>query len=166
VAKTFGSGATIQREKRGGLYGDGQLLGFGDCLPCREHEHRRDKALQSLIGKRVSNSYLPDYSEPLVLRVVSGYQYDDFPAEQLEHFFGQEYRIAPDCDRVSAPLEGLPVKPSIKAGHPEGATLGAVEISPTGTTDNFVKRPGNTQYLPKAGLCLCTGYGAAGPTPL
>ena len=132
VPACFGSAATVQREQMGGLHGDGQPLTFGDCLPCDEYEHRRDPALQKLIGKRVSNSYLPDYSAPLTLRVVAGYQYDRFPAEQLERFFSQQYRISPDSDRMGVRLEGAPVQGLQSGIVSEGIALGAVQIPPDG----------------------------------
>lgn len=130
--KSYGSVATVQREQMGGLQGDGKPLAFGDCLPCDEQEHRKDPQLQRLIGKRVSNNYLPDYSEPLVLRVIAGYQYDAFTAEELERFFEQEYQISPDSDRMGVRLQGAPIK-ALQAGiTSEGIALGAIQIPPDG----------------------------------
>lgn len=130
--KSYGSVATVQREQMGGLQGDGKPLAFGDCLPCDEQEHRKDPQLQKLIGKRVSNNYLPDYSEPLVLRVIAGYQYDGFTAEQLERFFSAEYQISPDSDRMGVRLQGPAVK-ALQAGiTSEGIALGAIQIPPDG----------------------------------
>lgn len=130
--KSYGSVATVQREQMGGLQGDGKPLAFGDCLPCDEKEHRKDPQLQKLIGKRVSNNYLPDYSEPLVLRVIAGYQYDAFTAEELERFFEQEYQISPDSDRMGVRLQGAPIK-ALQAGiTSEGIALGAIQIPPDG----------------------------------
>ncbi len=132
VSPCFGSVATVQREQMGGLTGEGQLLSFGDCLPCAEQEHRKDPQLQKLIGKRVSNNYLPDYTEPLVLRVIAGYQYDQFPAEQLERFFSEAYQILPDSDRMGVRLQGPPIK-ALQAGiTSEGIALGAIQIPPDG----------------------------------
>lgn len=132
VEKSYGSVATVQREQMGGLHGDGKPLTFGDCLPCDEQEHRKDPQLQKLIGKRVSNNYLPDYSEALVLRVIAGYQYDQFSAEQLERFFSEEYQISPDSDRMGVRLQGAPIK-ALQAGiTSEGIALGAIQIPPDG----------------------------------
>lgn len=132
VEKSYGSVATVQREQMGGLHGDGKPLTFGDCLPCDEQEHRKDPQLQKLIGKRVSNNYLPDYSETLVLRVIAGYQYDEFSAEQLERFFSEEYQISPDSDRMGVRLQGAPIK-ALQAGiTSEGIALGAIQIPPDG----------------------------------
>ncbi|WP_086480388.1 5-oxoprolinase subunit PxpB [Oceanospirillum sanctuarii] len=132
VEQSYGSVATVQREQMGGLHGDGKPLTFGDCLPCDEQEHRKDPQLQNLIGKRVSNNYLPDYSETLVLRVIAGYQYDQFSAEQLERFFSEEYQISPDSDRMGVRLQGAPIK-ALQAGiTSEGIALGAIQIPPDG----------------------------------
>ncbi|SEF45732.1 5-oxoprolinase subunit PxpB [Oceanospirillum linum] len=132
VKPCFGSVATVQREQMGGLTGEGKLLNFGDCLPCDEQEHRKDPQLQKLIGKRVSNNYLPDYSENLVLRVIAGYQYNQFPAEQLERFFSEEYQISPDSDRMGVRLQGTPIKALQSGITSEGIALGAIQVPPDG----------------------------------
>ncbi|OPX54231.1 biotin-dependent carboxylase uncharacterized domain-containing protein [Oceanospirillum multiglobuliferum] len=132
VAPSFGSVSTVQRETIGGLDGLGKALGFGDQLPCVESDHRRDSKLQKLIGKRVSNSYIPDYNAPLTLRVVLGYQQHLFPAQELERFFSEHYVISPDSDRMGVRLKGAPIKPLTEGIVSEGISLGAVQIPPDG----------------------------------
>lgn len=133
----FGSAATVQWQGLGGLgpQGDGNQntgLQFGDLLPCIEQEHRTDSQLQSLIGKRVSSSYMPDYQHSLSLRVVLGYQHKLFSADQLERFFRHSYQISQDCDRKAFTLEGSAIKPQQQQVPEQGLALGAVQISAEG----------------------------------
>lgn len=132
IKPSFGSVATVQRDTMGGLDGMGSLLGFGDQLPCAEADHRRDAKLHKLIGKRVSSSYLPDYNEPLTLRVVLGYQQHLFPSEALTRFFSEPYQISTDSDRMGVRLKGAPIKALVDGIPSEGISLGAIQVPPDG----------------------------------
>ena len=138
LPRYFGSSATVQWQGIGGFSAqnseDGQNTGlqFGELLPCVEQEHRSDSQLQSLIGKRVSSSYIPDYQHSLSLRVVLGYQRKLFSADQLERFFRHSYQISQDCDRKAFVLEGSSINPQQPQSTEQGLALGAVQISDQG----------------------------------
>lgn len=159
LADCYGSVATVPHEKIGGLDGQGSLLKFGDILPCSEQEHRNDSQLQNLIGKRVSNSYIPDYNEPLTLRVILSAQQNLFPAEQLERFFTKEYQISPDSDRTSVSLQG-PVIRALEQDIPkEGSVLGGIQIDHDGQPILLMKDRHTQGAYPKLGSVYAPDLG-------
>ena len=105
-----------------------KTLGFGDLLACTEQEHRIDKALQGLIGKRVSNSYIPDYGEPLVLRVILAEQAGHFTPDQLDLFFNQCWEIRPDSDTSETALNGCQLKSLQPVTPLQGAEVGRIQL--------------------------------------
>ncbi|WP_051228175.1 carboxyltransferase domain-containing protein [Oceanospirillum beijerinckii] len=154
----FGSSATVQWQGLGGFgdqhSGDSPCTGlqFGELLPCNEQEHRSNNQLQSLIGKRVSSSYIPDYQHSLSLRVVLGYQRKLFSADQLERFFRHSYQISQDCDRKAFVLEGSSIKPQQSQSTEQGLALGAVQISDQGQP--VIAMP-DRQLLSKCSILGC-----------
>ncbi|MBB1486739.1 hypothetical protein [Oceanospirillum sediminis] len=105
-----------------------KTLRFGDLLACSEQEHRIDKALQGLIGKRVSNSYIPDYGEPLVLRVILAEQAGHFTPDQLDLFFNQCWEIRPDSDTSATTLNGCQLKSLYPVAPLQGAEVGRIQL--------------------------------------
>lgn len=108
-------------------------LNFGDLLTCQEQDHRSDKKLCHLIGKRVSNTYLPDYRESLVLRIIPADREGCFEPDQLKRFLEQVWEIKPDNDRAEVVLSG---NCTLKACQgeilPEGTQLGRVQLQDDG----------------------------------
>lgn len=119
---TLGSVSTVLREGLGGL--EGRKLQEGDCLPCAEAPEA--ECLRVPMGHR------PIYSGRALLRVVRGYQYDDFDASQRQRFFSAEYRVSRECDRMGYRLEGPAIHCDLPEMLSEGICLGAVQIPPDG----------------------------------
>ena len=122
IAPSFGSTATVVREKIGGLHGD--KLQAGDRLPCRGG--RIDDK------RRLAAADRPDYSDFARLRVVPGYQQAAFGPTQQWRFFNSEYRLTERCDRMGFRLEGETVHSNMVGMLSEGICHGAVQIPADG----------------------------------
>ncbi len=122
VAPSFGSTATVVREKIGGLSGD--RLRAGDALPCasapRERQQRLDEAER------------PAYGKTALLRVVPGYQQDAFDHVHRWRFYNTEYRVTDRGDRMGFRLEGESVHSDIVGMLSEGICHGAIQIPADG----------------------------------
>ncbi|WP_461480438.1 5-oxoprolinase subunit C family protein [Porticoccus sp.] len=119
---TLGSVATVVREGLGGLHGT--KLAAGDHLPCG------DAGEGDCL--RVPAGYRPVYTKRVLLRVVTGYQYETFDEEQQQRFFASEYRVSGQCDRMGYRLEGPAVHCELPDMLSEGICLGAVQLPPDG----------------------------------
>ncbi|MEH6550163.1 MAG: biotin-dependent carboxyltransferase family protein [Pseudomonadales bacterium] len=122
MAAQFGSTATVTRESLGGL--DGKPLQQGDELAC-----------ESVVDGeclRLPESYRPDYSGDVVVRVVPGYQQSYFSARQQARFFAGEYTVSDRCDRMGYRLEGPVIECEINGILSEGICYGAIQIPADG----------------------------------
>lgn len=124
VQQQLGSCATVTRDKLGGLL-NGQPLSVGDELKFEPHTVRH-KPIQ--MGFR----YKPDYDRTLELRVIEGYQVDDFEPEQVGSFYTQEFEVSQLIDRMGYRLCKGKIIPPKKEYLSEGIALGAIQIPPNG----------------------------------
>lgn len=122
IAPMFGSTATVQREKLGGL--NGGKLNSDDLLPC-------DPAPDAA-GWRLPKEQQPDYRDSSPLRVILGYQQDAFSTVQKRIFFSSSYRISDRADRMGYRLEGPAITPAINGILSEGICLGAIQVPADG----------------------------------
>ena len=122
IAPSFGSSATVVREKVGGLNGD--KLQVGDELPC--HPDTTSKLLSVAVIDR------PAYGSHVTLRVVLGYQQLAF--EPIEHlkFFNAEYQVTERSDRMGFRLEGEAIRTDMVGMLSEGICHGAIQIPADG----------------------------------
>ena len=122
IASQFGSSATVRRESIGGL--NGGPLKIGDLLPCAE------------VGKikplQLAEHYRPSYNRDTVLRVILGYQQDNFSGYQQWLFFNSEYSVSLKCDRMGFRLEGAEIRCDINGILSEGICFGAIQIPADG----------------------------------
>jgi len=121
----FGSASTVIREQLGGLYKNGQPLQTGDILPCMPGK----KTTLRSVPEQFRTQFDTDVTE---VRLVPGYQYDQFSQAQLDQFFNSEYKIANNSDRMGYRLEGPAIKPPSRAMLSEGICLGAVQLPADG----------------------------------
>jgi len=120
----LGSVATVAREKLGGLDGSGQALQKGDLLqPVVEHAGAQHSMPEWAI---------PDYSAPLELGLIPGYQYESFPPVQRMKLLTSAYTVTSNIDRMGYRLKGEPVKGEQTGIISEGIALGAVQIPQDG----------------------------------
>ena len=115
----FNSSATNIRENIG------QNIAKNDILPCASVDH--------VVAKTMPRSAIPDYTQPLTLRLLPTYQSPAFPDEARASFFHQTFVISKDTDRSGCRLEGMPLPmPNKKTMVSEGLVYGAVQITHQG----------------------------------
>ncbi|WP_347331525.1 biotin-dependent carboxyltransferase family protein [Marinimicrobium locisalis] len=143
VALCFGSVATVTREKMGGLDGVGSPLQAGDELACPE---------MGLVAERsVPSRFIPDYRQPLTLRLMASEHKGWFSAAALERLYRSEYRLSPRSDRMGARLEGEAVESLVGGIVSEPVPFGAVQVPPDGVPIVLLKDRQTIGGYPKLG---------------
>lgn len=122
IEPSFGSSATVVREKIGGLHGD--KLQAGDRLPCRPKSLSRHQCL--------AEDNQPSYGKQATLRMVKGYQQAAFDHIQHWRFFNSEYQVTERSDRMGFRLEGEVIHSSMVGMLSEGICHGAIQIPADG----------------------------------
>jgi len=122
ISPSFGSSATVVREKIGGLNGD--KLQPDDHLPCEP------EMLSQHFG--LAEAEQPQYTESAVLRVVLGYQQSAFDLIEQQRFFSSEYQVTERSDRMGFRLEGEAIKSDMVGMLSEGICHGAIQIPADG----------------------------------
>ncbi|MCE5228160.1 biotin-dependent carboxyltransferase family protein [bacterium] len=98
VPAVLGSRSTCTRAGIGGHHG--RQLRAGDSLPIGS-EFDRDIRLQALC-----RSFIPEYRNPIEIRVLSGPQDDYFTPAGIETFYWKTFKISYDADRMGFRLDG------------------------------------------------------------
>jgi biotin-dependent carboxylase-like uncharacterized protein len=123
VPLVLGSAATCMRAGFGGF--DGRPLRRGDIVPLAiGRAEERDE--QRLASPPASGRDHP-------IRVILGPQQDYFTADALELFFGAEFRVSKDADRMGMRLDGP--RPRHRAGWDivsDGIATGAIQVPGSG----------------------------------
>lgn len=122
VGPSFGSTATVVREKIGGLRGD--KLQAGDLLPCAATAKCRRLFLPG--------EWRPRYQDTVTVRVIPGYQQARFGRLQQRRFFSHRYTVSDRCDRMGYRLEGPAIECDIDGILSEGICAGAIQIPADG----------------------------------
>jgi len=137
VAPQLGSRSTYARAGLGGV--DGRLLRSGDCIACAPLQG--DPWLEFRAGSAFAHPAGP-------LRVIAGPQQEAFTEEALQIFYGQEFEVTRELDRMGIRLAGPPL------GHrPE---CGA-DIVSDGITPGAIQVPGNGQPIVLGPDCQTVG---------
>jgi biotin-dependent carboxylase-like uncharacterized protein len=126
IAPSFGSSATVVREKVGGLNGD--KLQAGDELPCAA------KSTNSCLSVAEADrpQYGTQYSKQATLRVVLGYQHQAFESLEQLKFFSFDYKVTDRSDRMGFRLEGEAIHTDMVGMLSEGICHGAIQIPADG----------------------------------
>lgn len=140
---SFGSVATVIREKMGGLDGQGSPLKAGDVLPCKEHKAKLTRAVPPL--------FIPDYQQPLILSVIPTEQSEHFDAEELEKMYHWTYRISPHSNSMGIRLQGEPIKSKVPGIISEGIPYGTIQVPPDGQPIILLKDRQTMGGYPKLG---------------
>ena len=122
IFPSFGSSATVVREKVGGLNGD--KLQASDQLACKAHTLSQHY--------RLAGEDQPQYSDGAILRVVLGYQQDAFDIIEKQRFFSSRYQVTDRSNRMGFRLEGEAIKSDIVGMLSEGICHGAIQIPADG----------------------------------
>jgi allophanate hydrolase subunit 2 len=149
VSAHYGSRATVVREGLGGLDRKGSPLKNGDLLPMA--------AAQSSDRRCVPTAFIPDYSSPLTLRVLPGYQHDVFTVyqRQRQRLFDSEYQVTPQSDRMAYRLSWPAIAFEDDGIISEGISYGAIQIPPNGQPIIMLKDRQTIGGYPKIG-CIAS----------
>lgn len=135
----YGSQSVSIRENLGSFIKQGQLLACKDCL--------------NFESKRIMlQNHLPNFNAPLELRLIKGYQFNEFPADLIKQFFQQSYKITPHFDRTGCRLQAsTPLSTEKNLMISEGMNSGAVQIPPNGQPIIMMKDHPTMGGYPKIG---------------
>jgi len=140
LEQTYGSYATTLKERIGSKLKKGDILDF--------------KSYPKIATQRVQKPYLPNYNEPLTLRLLIGYQDEQFTKEQKEKFFSTEYEITLQSDRMGFKLKGEAIIPKKGDIISEGIAFGSVQIPKDGQPILLLKERQTIGGYPKIGTVL------------
>ncbi|MCG9555147.1 biotin-dependent carboxyltransferase family protein [Vibrio sp. Isolate31] len=140
------SASTVSREKIGGIE-NGRALKQGDVLrfsPCKDD-----------IKTRTPKWAIPDYTAPLELGVMLGYQYRDFPNNDIMTLFSSAYEVSSNIDRMGYRLSGQAIHCNRDGIISEGIAYGAIQIPKDGQPIVLMRDRQTIGGYPKIG-CLST----------
>ncbi|MEH6569350.1 MAG: biotin-dependent carboxyltransferase family protein [Halioglobus sp.] len=144
ITPSFGSSATVMREKLGGLHGD--KIHSGDTLPCAPVINRSALHLPKAIQ--------PKYHNGITVRVIPGYQDHQFNRLQQRRFFGSQYTVSDRCDRMGYRLEGPAIECEVEGILSEGICQGAIQIPADGQPIVLLNDRQTIGGYPKIGSAL------------
>lgn len=144
IEPTFGSSATVVREKIGGLHGD--RLHPGDTLPCATVTARKRLFLP------VTDQ--PRYQNTLTVRIIPGYQQRHFSRTEQRRFFGSTFKVSERSDRMGYRMEGPPIDCAVEGILSEGICLGAIQVPPDGQPIVLLNDHQTIGGYPKIGTAL------------
>lgn len=139
--RQFGSRSVVMREQLGGL--DGGPLKQGDRLMFTS---LTDQPLRS-----VPMLHRPDFQQPLTVKVIPGYQYEQFGLVARRTFETAEYCVSNDISRMGYKLEGPAVAAEDRKLASEGIAYGAIQIPPDGHPIILLKDRQTIGGYPKIG---------------
>ncbi|GGD51473.1 biotin-dependent carboxyltransferase family protein [Lacimicrobium alkaliphilum] len=157
VETEFGSTSTVLRESIGGLRGG--KLQQGDKLAVGQ-------SAESARCRALPESAIPDYGAMHPLRLITGYQYQDFTDTSRQRFFASEYKISPQADRMGYRLSGPAIPSGLNSMLSEGIALGAVQVPADGQPIVLLNDRQTIGGYPKLGSVLsldCASLAQWGP---
>lgn len=144
LPKDFGSNSTVLREKVGGIAG--AALQSGQFLPAASTYRPLLWALPQ--------QYWPDFSVPLELGLIPGYQQHWFDEAQWQQLCSTDYQVSALYDRMGYRLQGEPLLYPPKALLSEGISYGAVQLPPDGLPIVLLNDRQTLGGYPKPGVVL------------
>lgn len=139
----FKSASTVERENLGGYHG--RKLAAGDELSTI-----LDRPLCPTLA--TPPDQIPQFDQPLTLRIMPGYDHDNFPEQSQKTFFTSEYATSNKMDRTGIRLSGPPIiwqKGDILS---KPVALGVVQITNDGTPVVLLKERQSTGGYPMMGV--------------
>ncbi|GAM58402.1 allophanate hydrolase 2 subunit 2 [Vibrio ishigakensis] len=125
VPLALGSCATVLKDKLGGLNKNGNPLAVGDLLSSHDN-------IGILKETSVSPTFIPEYTQEVVLRVIAGSQAPLFDESEYDKLFQQSFLISPAASKMGYQLKGEPIKIPKADLISEPIALGAIQIPPSG----------------------------------
>ena len=123
IQAVMGSLSTFVRGGVGGY--EGRKLRSNDEMNLRNSNIYFEEAINRIIPLK----YIPNYNENCTVRAILGPQDDCFTEESIERFFGSEYEVTNEADRMGYRLSGPALEH--KAGADiisDGINLGSIQI--------------------------------------
>jgi len=130
ITPSFGSSATVMREKVGGL--NGAKLATNDSLPCAKTTQLLRQALSEADWPLYGQTDTGKNGAETVLHLLPGYQHHLFDAATRARFFNSQYTVTDRSDRMGMRLEGPAVPCPSQQMLSEGICLGAVQVPADG----------------------------------
>ncbi|RUO21896.1 biotin-dependent carboxyltransferase family protein [Aliidiomarina haloalkalitolerans] len=123
--EVLGSRSTVMRDHLGGVNGNGEPLQAGDELPCKHLIHET-------LSRQIPQSYLPQWTNEVVLHVIPGYQQHHFSKDAWQTLWQSEFTLSTDSNRQGARLHGPEIEAPSGSFLSEGVSYGAIQIPPDG----------------------------------
>jgi len=139
----FKSASTVEREKLGGFHG--RKLAAGDELLTI-----LDRPLCPTLATPACQ--IPQFDKPLTLRLMPGYDYDNFSQPSKDALFSSEYTLSNKMDRTGIRLTGPPVMWTRGDILSKPVALGVVQITNDGTPVILLKERQSTGGYPMMGV--------------
>ena len=141
VPAVMGSRSTYERANIGGLHG--RALREGDVLPIGHSQVTPYPALASALAVSKMNFAAPKWAvnqhleklarTPQIVRIVAGRQWDAFAPAARDTLTSEEFRLAPDSDRMGCRLEGAALSVhGIEEMLSEAVSFGTIQIPRSG----------------------------------
>ena len=144
IKKEFGSNSTSIKEKLGGISGD--KLKKGDILPFKSYKISHNI--------RLKKEFIPSFDSELTLRVILGYQENNFNKTEKEKFFSNTFTLSNDFNKMACKLKGEPISCEIDGIISEGISFGAIQIPKDGQAIILLKDRQTIGGYPKIGSVL------------
>ncbi len=106
----------------------------------------------SVAGRMVAWSERRDYSDPPALRVWPGPQWEAFSESDRDLFFGEEWTVTSQIDRVGYRLTGPALKPALGQIISEPVEVGSVQVPENGQPIVTMRDGPTAGGYPKLGL--------------
>ena len=159
VPKQLASSATVKRDCLGGLRGNGEALQEDDMIPVR-------LMCEEGISRQLPERFMPDYSGPLTLNLILGYQQRAFSKQALQQLLQQPFAMDRRSDRMGARMLGTPIESPALGMFSEPISYGAVQIPPDGQPIVMLNDRQTLGGYPKVGNILpLDGYNLAQRQP-
>jgi biotin-dependent carboxylase-like uncharacterized protein len=122
----LGSFASSPREGLGPFQGSPLMSGTA-LSPQKSVSCNRRQANLS-----VPSRYIPDYSKPLTLDLIPGYQFSQFSHEAIDTLLTTTYQVGAQSDRMGYRLQGASIMPPPQPTDSQGIALGCVQVPENG----------------------------------
>ncbi|MCA3950502.1 5-oxoprolinase subunit C family protein [Vibrio vulnificus] len=126
IAPHLGSSSTVIRDHLGGLSLNGEALKADDYLTFNPHELPTQKS------RALTFRFKPDYNLPLKLRVIEGFQVNDFDDHERDRLYQTRFEVDTNSNRMGYRLADGKITPPYSGILSEGITLGAIQVPPNG----------------------------------
>jgi antagonist of KipI len=138
----------------------GRALQKGDVLEIGAGQAPASRSFQR---RKVVPDALQQLSTRKSLRVTPGPQSDWFPASSLQAFYGANYRVTEECNRMGLRLEGSPT-PASSGGEmiTEGVSLGAIQVTAGGQPIILFVEQQTTGGYPKIANVISADFSSLG----